>query len=308
MSPMRFGLLTLRGLGRSVLTTRNFWSAIALRILGGERRIVMRNGFAAPMSWLEYSAARELSRMGFALEAEGDAVVCRKGDVAIVGPLLSLAAMAVDFGTIYEADFGGKTVLDIGGCIGESAVYFARRGASRVIVYEPVPEHHRFIRLNCSRNAVNAELHEAGVGASDGTMTVHFDYITPGLGEDSTGGRTASFKVRNLADVIRTSGADIAKLNCEGGEKALLSVQEDVLRLVPLYLIEAHSVELRKSVLDKFVASGFEVVKDWQYCKDTGRGRTIHILTFRRIDRNDIGGAVEQTAPRQSTARPARRQ
>ena len=246
--------------------------------------------------------------MGFGLAAEGDAVVCRKGDLAIVGPLLLLAAMAVDFRTIYDADFRGKTVLDIGGCIGESAVYFARRGASRVIVYEPVPEHHRFIRLNCSRNAVNAELHEAGVGESDGTMAVHYDYVTPGLGEGSTGKRIASFKVRNLADVIRTSGADIAKLNCEGGEKALLAVGGDVLRLVPLYLIEAHSAELRQSLLDKFVASGFEVVEDRLYGKDIGRGQTLHILAFRRIDRNDLGAQWNRPRRDSRRARPARRQ
>lgn len=113
--------------------------------------------------------------------------------------------MAEDFGTIYEADFGGKTVLDIGGCIGESAVYFARRG-------------------------------------------------------------------------------------------------------VPLYLIKAHSAELRQSLLDKFVASGFEVVKDWLCSKDTGRGQTLHILAFKRIDPNDLGAQWSRPRRDSQQARPARRQ
>jgi FkbM family methyltransferase len=274
----------LKGLGLSIRTTTNFWAAVALKVLGGTRRIVFRNGSRATVTWPEYCTARDLCRRGFSLETDGETVRCTKDDVTIVGTFPLLHPLAEDLDDIYDADCSHKTVLDIGGCVGETAVLFTRRGANKVIIYEPVAEHHKYIEINCSANGVNAEIHQEGVGPRDEVVPVHYEDLDASLGVDSEGKHVTLFRIRNLENVINNSGADIAKLDCEGAEEALVQVPADTLRLIGLYMIETHSAGIRDALIGKFKAAGFETLGDRLYGKPAGGQRHLAILTFRRLD------------------------
>lgn len=49
----------------------------------------------------------------------------------------------------------GKVVLDVGGFLGETTVYFIKKGkASKVLVFEPVPEHTVYIKKNIELNNI----------------------------------------------------------------------------------------------------------------------------------------------------------
>ncbi|HVP56775.1 MAG TPA: FkbM family methyltransferase [bacterium] len=274
---------TLRGLIDTLRTTRNVWSVVLLKALGGERKISLRGGFVATLSWPDYMTARDLVMQGYTLERSGDSVVCRRGDVDIAGTLHLLLPLAEKPGCLYDIDCRGKTVLDIGGCLGETAVDFARRGATKVVVYEPAPWNLEFLRRNCAVNRVNAEIHDEGIGPRNEIVTVSYDRPHAGVGLASTGAFQAPFKIRDLADVIGTSGADVAKFDCEGGEQALLGVPGATLRMIEVYVIEAHGRELRDALVEKFQASGFETPKSRLLHKAGRPEQEPWILAFRRL-------------------------
>jgi FkbM family methyltransferase len=151
---------------------------------------------------------------------------------------------------IYNCDCHGKTVLDIGGFEGETVVYFSSLGAKKVILYEPIPAHFKTAKQNIERNAINAELHNEGIAEKDGTLSIEF------LSDK------VNCEVKNVTSVILQSGADIAKIDCEGAEESLVSVPNEILQSIPLYMIEFHSQSIREKVLAKFNDAGFVLSKD----------------------------------------------
>lgn len=177
----------------------------------------------------------------------------------------------------YKCDCTGKVVLDIGGFQGETAVFFKLLGAKKVVIYEPVIENHRLIQQNIELNEVYAEVHQEGVGAMDGTLTINYDDITVGLGQGCTGSKSMVIKIRDISRVIEESNADIAKLDCEGAEENLVNVPASVLRKVKRYMIESHSADIKKALIEKFTSCGFEVTK----CTD---GDPCSLLWFERRD------------------------
>jgi FkbM family methyltransferase len=161
----------------------------------------------------------------------------------------------------YDRDCRGKTVLDIGGFQGESAVYFTMKGAKKVVIYEPVAEHHKFIRKNMTLNGIDAEIHEAGIGARDEVQTVGYDKTDAGFGFCASGHHEMQIKIRNIAEVIKESGAAIAKIDCEGAEACLVEVPAEILRQIEVYMIEVHAPKIKKELVRKFKDSGFTLTK-----------------------------------------------
>lgn len=200
-------------------------------------------------------------------------VVCQLNDdlysveserVKMIGPLSALIVYFCECASgIYDCDCSDKVVLDVGGFCGETAVFFSSLGAKRVIVYEPVVAHHDFIRRNMMLNVIEAELHEEGIGEEDGIRTIHYESADTGLGILSKGKNELQIRVRNVADVIEESRADIGKFDCEGAEKSLISVPEGILRKIGLYIIETHGPEIRKAIMDKFSNAGFRLLRSY---------------------------------------------
>lgn len=162
----------------------------------------------------------------------------------------------------YKYECANKTVLDIGGYQGETAVFFSLLGAKKIIIYEPVLSHHRLIKQNIEKNHVNAEVHGEGIGPKNETITLSYDEISTGLGIKCTGTKKMDIKVRNITEVIKSSDADIAKIDCEGSEECLTEVPNSTLRKIECYMIEAHSAAIKKALIEKFTAAGFEVTKN----------------------------------------------
>ena len=45
---------------------------------------------------------------------------------------------------VYDCDYKDKIVLDVGAFCGETAVFFYLMGAKKVVIYEPVLDHHKY--------------------------------------------------------------------------------------------------------------------------------------------------------------------
>ncbi len=175
----------------------------------------------------------------------------------------------------YECDCQNKVVLDIGGFEGESAVYFWSKKAKKIIIYEPVAEHIRFIEKNIALNKINAELHPTGIGNKNGTRLIEYNVTDPGFGFLSKGIKSMEIEIRDVSEVIQESGADIAKFDCEGAEESLVNVPAEILRKIEYYIIETHSPEIRCAILEKFQKAGFKLEKET--CKTLG----FSVLSFR---------------------------
>jgi hypothetical protein len=52
---------------------------------------------------------------------------------------------------------------------------------------------------------------------------------------------------------------DIAKVDCEGCENGLLSLTDDYIRKIPKWVIECHSSETFRQLVEKFLRAGFRV-------------------------------------------------
>jgi len=134
----------------------------------------------------------------------------------------------------------------------------------------------RFIRENIRLNNVNAEIHEEGIGVEDGEITVPYDEANNCFGLSKTGPHEMTIKIRNITKVVDESGANVAKIDCEGAEESLLNVPTETLRRVELYIIEVHTPEIKRKVIQKFKESGFNLTKD------TGDNEQISLIVLER--------------------------
>jgi FkbM family methyltransferase len=180
------------------------------------------------------------------------------GNLSLTGPVESLMAYFLECENgVYEYDYRDKTVLDVGAFCGESAVYFARQGAKKIVIYEPIKKHHKLIQKNIETNKINAEVHQEGLAEKNGYQTMTYEDTGLGFGLLSKGSHTLVIAVKSAQDIIRDSGADVAKIDCEGAEINLLSVSPDVLGLIGFYIVETHTIAIQDSIRKKFLDCGF---------------------------------------------------
>jgi len=70
-------------------------------------------------------------------------------------------------------DVKEKRVLDVGASIGDTAVYFALKGAREVVAFEPYPFPYNFALKNVEANSLkNVKVINAGVYGHDGAVKV----------------------------------------------------------------------------------------------------------------------------------------
>lgn len=158
----------------------------------------------------------------------------------------------------YNENFRGKVVLDIGAFQGETAILFFLAGAKKVLAYEPMPENFRFLNKNMQLNHVNVKIFQEGIGTEDTEVTVTEQF---GQLETSTTQKQINLKISNITNILRSSDAEIAKIDCEGAEICLVSVPDDILRLIPCYFIELHGRNVREAVTKKLLNAGFKIAR-----------------------------------------------
>jgi FkbM family methyltransferase len=133
-----------------------------------------------------------------------------------------------------------RTVVDVGGYLGETAIYFLKKGASKVCVYEPNPINFQYLVKNLKRNnsedkiaadkrAVSVEKREMVVPDSGGAGSVFVSHES-GM---------QVFAVDNVdpRDIIGNSQDILLKLDCKGCERELFELCKDILTARVRYII-----------------------------------------------------------------------
>lgn len=305
---------SFRTLTSTLKATSSHHNVLLLRLGARRKSITFRNGCKAKITWPQFVILRDcygaIQRCSFEQVDEdlfrignGESKVCctsgmiptmcdllqkyhieqvsgdeyriKKDDMELVGSSDMLNCVREQEDGEYVCECSGKVILDVGGFQGESAVFFSKIGAKKVIIYEPVSSHHKYIKENVSLNSVHAEIHEEGIGEKDAVLTVKCVETNAGFGlfEGNLG---VKIKVRNVEEVIEKSGADIAKIDCEGAEKCLADVPSPTLRKIGFYMIETHSSVVERQLREKFEASGFRLVKE------NKKAPTVLVMFFER--------------------------
>ncbi len=178
--------------------------------------------------------AELLLRRIFVYRVNGKLLARFKRGLVSLPDIGSASLLTEPFEKLYKVfDVGGR-VLDVGGYLGETAYLFKRWGAEEVVVYEPDPIHARHARETITLNGVKGVVYEFFVGCT----TSH----------DGVG----------WIDVLKET-FDVAKIDCEGCEKHLLSVPDDLIRKVPKWVIECHGSGTLRQLYEKFHKAGFKV-------------------------------------------------
>jgi len=302
-------------LKRTLTVTKNPLAGLELKRSKNRKTIRFKNGFIFKLTWPQFRVIRDnyplLQRYEITQQAEDlFKITCDKSEVAcnasqmplmcdlmqkyiirqietdlfnILNDQIDLVGTTYMLGCIqeqgtgeYNCDCKDKIVLDVGGYQGESAVYFTTLGAKKVIVYEPVTEHIDRIKRNTSKNNVNAEIHNEGVGEKDTAQTISYTEMDTSFGLEKNGQHQLKIKIKNVADVIEESSADLAKFDCEGAETCLVNVPAEILRKIELYMIEVHSPEIKQAINGKFKSAGFALERE------ATKSPQLSVLTFKR--------------------------
>ncbi|MEI6205641.1 MAG: FkbM family methyltransferase [Desulfuromonadales bacterium] len=167
-------------------------------------------------------------------------------------------------------------VVDIGGYIGDFTLYAAHELGARVVVYEPTPENYALLKENIALNALEDRVtcHNAGVGSSDGRLTLN---VTRGDGALHVSGflyADASERITVPAVSMSTVFADndlthidLLKIDCEGGEYDIIGAMtgshfERIDRIVFEYHPIAGFREKMETVRIRLTAAGYRITED----------------------------------------------
>ena len=135
-----------------------------------------------------------------------------------------------------------KIVVDLGANIGLTSLWLAKRyGCDKIIAIEPCVENAQIARQNLERNGVCADVIEAAVGPTDGT--VHFSEARDSnMGRIGFGDRTVQMlSMLSILSRLPSPGyADLVKMDIEGAEQELLTADLSWLQKVKSLIIEFH--------------------------------------------------------------------
>lgn len=233
------------------------------RTLNSNLKIQITNHIMAyNISWYEY--------IGYIYSIEINVVEVLKFKNELIKPLKF-------YGAIYDGDiqgvFGqdiygdveckGVTVLDIGANIGDSAIYFAMKAASRVIALEPFPVTYEFAKRNIEVNGFldKIVLINGGVAKQDGSISIPNNITSSGgmeARESECGPKIQFFTLESISKAFNLEIGSILKIDCEGCEYDIINCTQDkiLLQFKQIIMEYHHGI---KELVARLSSIGFQV-------------------------------------------------
>lgn len=209
------------------------------RLLGRRRILRFKDGFkfecspadlgvAFQLIALEWRGAtltneRKTASDAWFVSRDAGVITTPSGIVFALDTLDSLVLAETFLHDIHFAghDLRGKLVVDVGAYRGDTALYFAQKGAS-VLAFEPDPTSFEMLQRNLALNpdlATRVQAFPWAVG-TDGTATFHAG-LGATSGSHAEGGRVTSVKsvsLKTIVDSYCTSAPYLLKADCKGCE------------------------------------------------------------------------------------------
>lgn len=150
---------------------------------------------------------------------------------------------------LYYREYAGlecpkpKVIVDAGGNIGTSAIYFARTfPEAKVFVMEPQPDNFELLKENCRPYANITPLH-AALGATSGKISMAGDPEYAWGYTVSNASDTQQVDCVTLAELMEKQGLshiDVLKIDIEGSEKEVFENSDDWIGKVGTVAVELH--------------------------------------------------------------------
>ena len=160
-------------------------------------------------------------------------------------------------------DVKDRVVIDIGANIGDTAIYFALKGAKHVYAFEPYSYSYGIAMQNIKLNKLQDKitLLKEGCGGKEGKIKVDVSYKNVGGTDLKNFKNGNNIDITTLGELIKRFGIvdnAILKIDCEGCEyEVLLGAQNSDLRKFKQIQIEYHYgyLNLKKKLED----AGFNI-------------------------------------------------
>jgi len=163
-------------------------------------------------------------------------------------------------------DVDSRCVVDVGAYVGDTAIYFALRGAGKVLAIEPYPYTYSFLVRNIEANFLNRMVIpvNAAVGCAKSLIRIPYleeDSLSKPMNEYGSGLEIPCYNLQRLVEELKVycEGMDLVlKMDCEGCEyDIILNSDGKLLRVFKEIVLEFHSSP--KPLIDKLRKSMFEV-------------------------------------------------
>jgi FkbM family methyltransferase len=119
-------------------------------------------------------------------------------------------------------DVTNRTVVDVGASIADTAVYFALRGAKRVIAFEPFPKIFEIAERNVKANGLEDKIILVNAGCGyDGEVRVKEDvesYASTQLRDFGEGVKIPMYSLNTIVSKFNVEKGSVLKVDCEGCE------------------------------------------------------------------------------------------
>lgn len=191
----------------------------------------------------------------------------RRHEVKLFSTNYNEYASAKNIFEFLEEDYknlnvNGKTVVDVGANIGDTAIYFALKGAKKIFAIEPYPHIYGIARKNIGANGLSKKvtLLQLGIASKPGEIRINTDFV------GSAGSVLKNFeegqkvKVMTLEDFVKKYKIKnaVLKMDIEGSEYEIL-------------------MKSKKSVLSAFS----EIIFEFHYGKTDMLSRKLRAAGFR---------------------------
>jgi FkbM family methyltransferase len=253
------------------------WPELVLFRLGLRNQVIAkwRSGGSVPIhSIKEWGQLQQGSLWGLEyLRAYGCKVSVKDDVVELTfrGETLRFQAESLvrSFGMVAEQfvqeqykwlDVKGKQVLDVGANIGDSAIYFAKKGALHVYSLEPYPYTYRLAKRNIELNGLEKQITLLNMGGGkDKTITINPEIKSEPSSTLVPSEAGDAVRIVSLKSLVQDYGLSqaVAKIDGEGCEyELILGATDKELQAFSQMMIEYH--QGFASLVDRLTKAGFD--------------------------------------------------
>lgn len=152
----------------------------------------------------------------------------------------------------YDIDVSGKEIVDVGASIGDSSIYFALKGARKVIAIEPLPSVYEELVYNVKLNHLEDKIVTINAGLSDkpgkikvpAKMDLH---DTPAYSLRNEG--EAEIPLITMSDILKLLNEPyLLKMDCEGCEDIVIRNDYENVKKFKVLVFEYQFPKKRKEI------------------------------------------------------------
>ena len=255
----------LRGFIRYYKHFKNFFS-VSIRVIINKYPIhaVLKNGTRITLNGRFEVASIAVGFDDYTINDEILVIKNKLGTIKLLHGAQNGDPTGVFFEEVYKMfPVKDQTILDVGANIGDSSIYFALKGARKIIAIEPFPANYELAKKNIELNNLQKiiDINLAGCSNKSGFLTV--DNKKSGGGVSLTSSRTGTkiplFSLENILEQNNLNSA-ILKMDCEGCEyDSILKTDDKIIEKFSTIIIEYHYGY--QNLVEKLENCGFRVEK-----------------------------------------------